>query len=889
MSLDCRNNCVDPVRFPERPTNRPGLSHIRYRIGTYSDFREAILRSLDKDPVLDAWTHRGADDPGIALLEGASILGDILTFYQELYANEAYLRTAQWRESIADLVRLLGYRLAPGQGGTGVVAFGIKGSAPVIIPTEFPVKAQVGSADKPLDFQTSEAATAYPRLSLFNLYRPRNTAQPITAGPGNSRLEIDAVNGARDVESIAAIDLKKGDRIMLVPDAAMFDVTGTAYTAQRRGEILIVSKVETLLDRRTITFEGALVETRGATVTAYKLGRSFRHFGHNAPAFVTQFDNTTQKTTLTATTFVRRIFGTHSGTANYYSTLLATDMPLDQTVNDLAVGGKLIVQGNTQFDGISAPVPFVVVKEIRSMGAASCVWGNLTGSVTMVTVNAKLVANDSILNENSDIRNIQFHETKGSSMTLRAPSTWNSGAFTNTQVSYFGVYADASALARRDLMLVGPDGTAVSAQVTTEESDLSLAGKDTVHPWIWPITLSVKPTPFELIDFDEQKPTVTVYGNLVPVTQGKSERAAVLGNGDNRQTFQTFKLPKAPLTYLNDAAQTPPEVPELEVYVNDRLWTHVPSLFGRKPTDEVYIVREDANGASWVQCGDGQTGARLPSGIGNVTAQYRSGNEAYGALKEGRTVQAGGKLERLDKIWLPGVISGGAPPEEGANARDAAPGKVQSLDRLVSLRDFETEALAIAGVSKAAAAWELVNHVPAVQVTVLMDTGRAAEIAQVQNGLNLSNRCRGPQRFPVIVHPGTRAYIYVNATYALSPTYQEALVTKAIKAALGVAGEESAGVDGSTGLLGMRQRAFGEREYATRIAGAIQIVEGVSWAKVTALGPMIGSGDDPAALTFPASPLLLLDLVPCDSDKILALYSAHLQLSLSAPPAAKEC
>jgi len=231
----------------------------------------------------------------------------------------------------------------------------------------------------------------------------------------------------------------------------------------------------------------------------------------------------------------------------------------------------------------------------------------------------------------------------------------------------------------------------------------------------------------------------------------------------------------------------------------------------------------------------------------------------------------------------------GAPPEEGANARDAAPGKVQSLDRLVSLRDFETEALAIAGVSKAAAAWELVNHVPAVQVTVLMDTGRAAEIAQVQNGLNLSNRCRGPQRFPVIVHPGTRAYIYVNATYALSPTYQEALVTKAIKAALGVAGEESAGVDGSTGLLGMRQRAFGEREYATRIAGAIQVVEGVSWAKVTALGPMIGSGDDPAALTFPASPLLLLDLVPCDSDKILALYSAHLQLSLSAPPAAKEC
>ena len=117
MKEDCRNDCLAPLRFPIVPDNRPGLSHLKYRIGTYADIREALLRNLDKTPGLAQWTHRGADDPGIALLEGAAILGDILTFYQELYANEAYLRTAQWRESIADLVRLLGYRLSPGLGG----------------------------------------------------------------------------------------------------------------------------------------------------------------------------------------------------------------------------------------------------------------------------------------------------------------------------------------------------------------------------------------------------------------------------------------------------------------------------------------------------------------------------------------------------------------------------------------------------------------------------------------------------------------------------------------------------------------------------------------------------------------------------------------------------
>jgi hypothetical protein len=127
VTQDCRNDCVDRLRFPRAVNNRPGLSHIQYRLGSYADIREALLRNLDKTPGLSQWTHRGADDPGIALLEGASILGDILTFYQELYANEAYLRTAQWRDSIADLVRLLGYRLSPGLGGHATFAFEITG------------------------------------------------------------------------------------------------------------------------------------------------------------------------------------------------------------------------------------------------------------------------------------------------------------------------------------------------------------------------------------------------------------------------------------------------------------------------------------------------------------------------------------------------------------------------------------------------------------------------------------------------------------------------------------------------------------------------------------------------------------------------------------------
>ena len=68
--------------------------------------RTHMLGRLDAELALARWTHRKPDDPGIALIEGAAIVGDILSFYQQLYANEAFLRTAQWRESVADLVKL---------------------------------------------------------------------------------------------------------------------------------------------------------------------------------------------------------------------------------------------------------------------------------------------------------------------------------------------------------------------------------------------------------------------------------------------------------------------------------------------------------------------------------------------------------------------------------------------------------------------------------------------------------------------------------------------------------------------------------------------------------------------------------------------------------------
>jgi hypothetical protein len=45
----CRNDCAAPLLFPAPISNRPGLPHIAFRIGAYSDIREYLLRQLDVD------------------------------------------------------------------------------------------------------------------------------------------------------------------------------------------------------------------------------------------------------------------------------------------------------------------------------------------------------------------------------------------------------------------------------------------------------------------------------------------------------------------------------------------------------------------------------------------------------------------------------------------------------------------------------------------------------------------------------------------------------------------------------------------------------------------------------------------------------------------------
>ena len=211
--------------------------------------------------MLANWTHRGADDPGIALLEGDAVVADILTFYQTLYANETYLRTAQWPQSISDLVRLTGYRLAPGLAGEATFALAIKGKLPVTVPMGFGLKAQLEGIDKAVEFETRAALEAVPALSQFNLYRPRITP-PIANG--TSVLRVSSLD----------VTFKADDRLLLGEPVGI----STQPSSLTKTQIIVVAETWDAFGSRYIKLKTPIIRTgsRGSWPGFYVLTRK-RH------------------------------------------------------------------------------------------------------------------------------------------------------------------------------------------------------------------------------------------------------------------------------------------------------------------------------------------------------------------------------------------------------------------------------------------------------------------------------------------------------------------------------------------------------------------------------------------------------------------------------------
>jgi hypothetical protein len=276
--------------------------------------------------------------------------------------------------------------------------------------------------------------------------------------------------------------------------------------------------------------------------------------------------------------------------------------------------------------------------------------------------------------------------------------------------------------------------------------------------------------------------SAVLLGNVAIASHGEKVRGEVLGDGDASVAFQKFELQKIPLTYISSAGPGGIES-TLQVLVNDVLWREVGSLFGKAPADQVYTSRLGDDGTVTVGFGDGRAGARLPSGRGNVIADYRQGSGLAGR------VVAGALRNPLDlPVGLKSVVNsfaatGGADAESIGQAREKAPTTVRTFGRAVSLRDFEDLALSSGEVAKALATWVWNGEAKAVHLTIGAQAGQpfsATDLTRIHASLNTQ---RDPNH-ALLLDNYVEVPIVVTATVRIDAAYVAGKVTNAARRAL---------------------------------------------------------------------------------------------------------
>ncbi len=711
---------------PKLLFNRVALSAVDYRIGRWGDFRASLVAGLSEQRFapLTGLLTRDRSDWTIGLFDAFACAADVLTFYQERIANESWLRTATERLSLQEMGRLIGYQLKPGVAAEIALAFAVE--APPVAPKAFPrdpgafvggvpavvplpaglrVNSVPGPGEQPQAFETVEAIDA----------RAAWNAMPALA----DEARVPAFGSRVAWLAGTATGLKPGDLVLFV--GAEFNADATSNRWDRR--VLTAVEADDEHRRTRIAWDeplGSVTPPMGTATppVAYALRERAALFGHNAPQWRAM-----------SAEFKTAYLGGAADPGDWpgfdiFAPAAAAALPRAAArVRDLGFGGLFddLVIGPVAAAGSSrASATISLDREYAGIVGGSFVLldkGDYAELFKATAVTHGSRAEFAVAGKST------FVKLAGQNLSLFENRVRQTAVFARSEALPFArapiaaplagaslaVAADVRGLeAGRRVVVQGPraDGggelvhtaTLVSATPAANRAD---GGVLVIDP----------PLPAPL-----QREGTVVFGNVALARHGETV-AELLGSGDAAQPHARFQLHHQPLAWR--AAPTPAGVAsELTVRVNDVAWSEREQLHGAAATDRVYRLVTDEQGRVWVQFGDGEQGARPPSGSNNLRATYRKGLGAAGNVAAGSLTQASTRPLGFKSVANPLPAQGGTDAEPAEAARRSMPLFTRTLGRAVSVLDYEDFARAFAGIAKASASVLSLPHGPTVVLTV---------------------------------------------------------------------------------------------------------------------------------------------------------------------------
>lgn len=755
--------------FPKEPCNPAGLSSIAYRTGDFVSFRYQLLRPLPGETELTAWRPGATGDLAVQMMEWWAYLGDILTFYNERIANEAYLGTALLAENINHLVQLLGYRPKPALGSKGTLAALLSSGArpPITVPAGLRIQSKPGPGEQPQIFEVDQTTIGLPDMVIADVV------------PDNQQLLDEDGQTLWLAGKITTI--KIGDRYLLIEATAIstqafnhfawIKVTATAPGTTPLGDA--VTKV---------TYEAVAgqIPSGAAAEEDYVL--------LNARLSSPLWSYPKPDTVITSTTL--DLAGIARGVGA--GSLMLLDLPngyitgaLGPTPVIVKSYAEIVWYANGDGFSFNAGSPPNTIAPIAiphaEIGFAPALtdnrWNNVKAQVT-VRWNFTPVGQLVPVNQSSDY-------------------VYNSGGGTL-------VAGDASPNpfpdATTPIPVLVEDANGVGAATTLNQPG---GASDFTFGTLAPDPANGLASPID------------VLFNQVAVSRGKTVPAEILGGGNPSVAGQDFTLTQAPVTYFFDPASVsgPNFSSTVEVSVDGVQWREVQSFYGQPANAQVFMLREDDGGKTHVSFGDGVNGALLPTGANNVTATYRFGAGAAAPSADSLTVVLT-PTPGLKGVRNPLPPTGGADADPPSQLRTLAPRSVLTFNRAVSLDDYAAIARTRSNVTQATAnyAFDAQSQRPVVVLWVAGDANARSAAAEALAGTEMPNQ-------NLVIQQADPVVVKLSLTYVRDQRYADGAVRTGLMRAL---------ADPGTGLFAPASVGIGQPIYESEIAAVCLKVLGVT-------------------------------------------------------------
>lgn len=704
-----------------------GLDHLPRQIAGFPEFRRAMLIDVGRKPALDSWRARDGGDLGLMLLEFGAYVFDVLAFYDEVAAHEAYLRTSRLQPSVRKLVGLLGYVPRPAVASAVDLALIAEGRKPVRLPIGTAFRSGAFDGQSPQVFELTAAASIHPLTNRWTLQRQRATAggsgSVLLLDPGTARLKRDDIVLVRAADSSAVrvvagsepfMDTSRARYVRItfsaalgLPEAPPNEVT--VETPSQSASFWSLPKIGSDPDP-IATVSGVSQLTLDSLYRQIKPGDTVILSKQGLHRWFEVTQATEQRMTVTAAGTVST---KNADDSTVEVTVPAVQVPVTQLLLDAEINAAARTQPGDTATWSASDASQIVVRYAMVSG----------GVVTALPL--------------ADV-------TTSDALALAGP---------------IETPADPVSIDTLIFEDVNENGEVAGGTVNLADGTITL---DQDEDWATPLAAPVE-----------------VYGNVVRATRGETVAREVLGSGDASAPSQSFALKKKPLTYVPAPAKGNERgvASTLSIHVDGIRWTEVPSFYGVARDARVYIVRENDRGEAVVTF-DGRRASPLPTGSGNVVASYRFGAGAA-SPPAGSVTQIARPVPGLTSVRNPVAAAGGADADGPDLLRTAAPTSALLLGRVVSIQDMEAAAAGVPGVRAVHVEWRWhgSRQRPVVQVWYIGEAGIESTVAQTLRRLSEDTT-------PVDVDPAQGEPVTLAIDVGVDPRMQEPDVLEALRGAL---------------------------------------------------------------------------------------------------------